>query len=86
PGRTPVCAAPRPSDAPRPPVPDQRADTDTQAFTPIGMAGAMSSTRARLLAGLGAAAGTVVIGAILAGRTQERTARRLAHPARHRHH
>ncbi|WUI01677.1 protein kinase [Spirillospora sp. NBC_00431] len=86
PGRTPVCAAPRPSEADGPPPPDRRVETDTQAFTPIGVTGAMSSTRARVLAGLGAAAGTVVIGAILAGRTQDRVAHRLSPPARHKRH
>ncbi|TDD31977.1 serine/threonine protein kinase [Actinomadura sp. KC06] len=90
--RTSVCAAPRqastsdPSSASDPSSPDRRVETDTKAFTPVAVAGAMSSTRARLLAGLGAAAGTVVIGAILAGRTQDKSGRRPSPPARHWRH
>ncbi|MFI0373733.1 serine/threonine-protein kinase [Actinomadura sp. 1N219] len=87
--RTSVCAAPRQastSDPSSASPPDRRVETDTKAFTPIGMAGAMSSTRARLLAGLGAAAGTVVIGAILAGRTQDRSSQRPSLPTRHKRH
>ncbi|WP_171064294.1 serine/threonine-protein kinase [Actinomadura soli] len=83
---TSVCAAPRQASTSNPDMPDGRVETDTKAFTPIGVAGAMSSTRARLLAGLGAAAGTVVIGAILAGRTQDKSAQRLSPLARHRRH
>ncbi|WP_165964096.1 serine/threonine-protein kinase [Actinomadura sp. KC216] len=79
-----VCAAPRQHDPSGPSLPDERVETDTRAFTPIAVAGAMSSTRARLLAGLGAAAGTAVIGAILAGRTQSKGGRRPLSPARHR--
>ncbi|WP_067801022.1 serine/threonine-protein kinase [Actinomadura formosensis] len=45
-------------------------ETDTQAFTPPGMAGTAPSTRTRLLAGLGAALGTVLIGAIIMGLAQ----------------
>ncbi|WP_165978175.1 serine/threonine-protein kinase [Actinomadura darangshiensis] len=44
-----------------------REGTDTKAFTPLGMARSRSSTRTRLLAGAGAAAGTILIGAIIAG-------------------
>ncbi|TDD64197.1 serine/threonine-protein kinase [Actinomadura rubrisoli] len=44
-------------------------DTATKAFTPlgIGLADAMASTRTRLLAGVGAAAGTVLVGAVVLG-------------------
>ncbi|MFB4307111.1 serine/threonine-protein kinase [Actinomadura sp. GTD37] len=59
----------RPGRAGRPP-PTDREGADTKAFTPPGMAGARSSTRTRLLAGAGAAAGTILIGAIIAGLTQ----------------
>lgn len=53
--------------------PEGRTQTDTRAFTPIGLAVAGSSTRTRLLAGAGAAAGTVLIGAIIAGLTQSKS-------------
>ncbi|MGI5207797.1 serine/threonine-protein kinase [Spirillospora sp. CA-108201] len=49
-------------------------DTDTQAFTPLGVAGATTSTRTRLLAGAGAAAGTFVLGAIILGITGAKAA------------
>jgi serine/threonine protein kinase len=42
---------------------------DTRAFTPPGMADATMSTRTRLLAGAGAAAGTLLLGAIVLGLT-----------------
>ncbi|WP_067461127.1 serine/threonine-protein kinase [Actinomadura macra] len=44
-------------------------DSATKAFTPIGLglAGGLSSTRTRLLAGVGAAAGTVIVGAVILG-------------------
>ncbi|TDC81322.1 serine/threonine-protein kinase, partial [Actinomadura sp. 7K507] len=60
------------SPPPRPSRSKGQEETDTRAFTPIGMAGAKSSTRTRLLAGVGAAAGTVLIGAIIAGLTQDK--------------
>src|SRR5690606_18381967 len=63
-------------------------DTDTRAFTPPGMVDATSSTRARVLAGAGAAAGTVLIGAIIFGLAQGRNEPQQrpdtpAHKARH---
>ncbi|XRQ12501.1 serine/threonine-protein kinase [Actinomadura welshii] len=72
----PAPAPPAGTPAPAPPRPGGREgpeDTDTRAFTPIGVAGARSSTRTRLLAGAGAAAGTVLIGALIAGLTQARS-------------
>ncbi|SFO90286.1 MULTISPECIES: serine/threonine-protein kinase [Actinomadura] len=60
-----------PPDAPYRPEPARHEETDTRAFTPPDAAGP-PSTRTRLLAGVGAAAGTVLIGAIIAGRTQGR--------------
>ncbi|WP_433463246.1 serine/threonine-protein kinase [Spirillospora sp. CA-128828] len=69
---TPQPLVPRPS-APYAPKPDDREETDTKAFTPLGVAGARSSTRTRLLAGAGAAAGTVLIGAVLIGLAQGRS-------------
>ncbi|MFA1542794.1 serine/threonine-protein kinase [Actinomadura monticuli] len=70
--------APRPRRTPAPAPPARPAPTDgegadTKAFTPLGMAGARSSRRTRLLAGIGAAAGTVLVGAIIAGLTQGRS-------------
>ncbi len=64
--------APRPHrpDAPAPSGRPSWEETDTKAFTPLGVADALSSTRTRLLAGIGAAAGTIVIGAVIAGLTQ----------------
>ncbi|MGP4024276.1 serine/threonine-protein kinase [Actinomadura sp. 3N407] len=64
-----AAGAPAPA-APRPVRPYGQEGTDTKAFTPIGVAGAMSSTRTRLLAGAGAAAGTILIGAIIVGLAQ----------------
>ncbi|SNR23453.1 serine/threonine-protein kinase [Actinomadura mexicana] len=49
-------------------------DTDTRAFTPLGVAGATTSTRTRLLAGAGAAAGTLLVGAVVLGITGARAA------------
>ncbi|NDU74323.1 protein kinase [Actinomadura sp. DSM 109109] len=69
-------AAHRPAPRPAPPEGAARSrrsgteDTDTQAFTPPGVAGATTSTRTRLLAGAGAAAGTLLAGAIVLGVTQ----------------
>lgn len=57
---------------PVPATPSRRSgaeDTDTRAFTPLGMADATTSTRARLLAGAGAAAGTLLLGAVVLGIT-----------------
>lgn len=58
--------------APAPATPSRRSgteDTDTRAFTPLGVADATTSTRARLLAGAGAAAGTLLLGAVVLGIT-----------------
>ncbi|MEU8801362.1 serine/threonine-protein kinase [Spirillospora sp. NPDC048819] len=63
-------AAPSSAAAPRAARRNGQEATDTKAFTPIGVAGARSSMRTRLLAGAGAAAGTIMIGAIIAGLTQ----------------
>ncbi|QXJ21016.1 serine/threonine protein kinase [Actinomadura graeca] len=51
-------------------------DGATKAFTPIGLGltEALSSTRTRLLAGVGAAAGTVLLGAIVLGLMEGRQA------------
>ncbi|MES9601546.1 serine/threonine-protein kinase [Actinomadura verrucosospora] len=57
---------------PVPATPSRRSgaeDTDTRAFTPLGVADATTSTRARLLAGAGAAAGTLLLGAVVLGIT-----------------
>ncbi|NKZ03634.1 serine/threonine-protein kinase [Actinomadura latina] len=75
--------APRPQRPPAPPSgrPGWE-ETETKAFTPPGMGGAggvrgmggaLPFTRTRLLASVGAAAGTVLIGAIIAGLTQGRS-------------
>ncbi|MFG2090500.1 MULTISPECIES: serine/threonine-protein kinase [unclassified Spirillospora] len=64
-----AAGAPAPA-APRPARRYVQEETDTKAFTPIGVAGARSSTRTRLLAGAGAAAGTILVGAIIVGLTQ----------------
>ncbi|MFA1547684.1 serine/threonine-protein kinase [Actinomadura chokoriensis] len=75
PGAGPVPRTRRIPSVPAPSVPAGPADrtgADTRAFTPLGMAGAVSSTRTRLLAGV-AAAGTILIGAIIAGLAQDRT-------------
>ncbi|GAA1808438.1 serine/threonine-protein kinase [Actinomadura chokoriensis] len=63
----------RPAD-PAPSAPPHWEETETRAFTPPGMAaGAIAPTlRTRLLAGAGAAAGTLLIGAIISGFTQGR--------------
>jgi hypothetical protein len=66
PVRTPTPVPPRPSGR------EGRRDTATKAFTPPGVADTTTSRRTRLLAGAGAAAGTALIGAIIAGRTQGR--------------
>ncbi|MEU8345806.1 serine/threonine-protein kinase [Spirillospora sp. NPDC048832] len=66
---------PRPRRAPAPagrPRPAETEAADTRAFTPPGMAGTAPSIRTRLLAGVGAAAGTVLVGAIIAGLAQAR--------------
>ncbi|MEO3824634.1 serine/threonine-protein kinase [Actinomadura sp. B10D3] len=63
-------ARPAPDAAP-PPVRAPHEERDTMAFTPPDVAGPPPSARSRLLARVGAA-GTVLIGAILAGRTQGR--------------
>jgi tRNA A-37 threonylcarbamoyl transferase component Bud32 len=52
-----------------------REDTDTKAFTPLRLAGASASRRTRLLAGVGAAAGTVLVGAIIIGLAQGKSDR-----------
>ncbi|WP_339154733.1 serine/threonine-protein kinase [Actinomadura luteofluorescens] len=49
-------------------------ETDTRAFTPLGVADATTSTRTRLLAGAGAAAGTLLFGAIILGITGAKAA------------
>ncbi|TYC10418.1 serine/threonine protein kinase [Actinomadura syzygii] len=71
---------PRPAPSPPPHVPPRLAadpvETPTKAFTPLGWAVTGPSPRTRLLAGLGAAAGTVLIGAIIVGRAQARLVRR----------
>ncbi|MFC4049155.1 serine/threonine-protein kinase [Actinomadura syzygii] len=71
---------PRPAPSSPPPVPPRLAadpvETPTKAFTPLGWAVTGPSPRTRLLAGLGAAAGTVLIGAIIVGRAQARLVRR----------
>jgi serine/threonine protein kinase len=88
PSDTPLRAAPRRSPAPRPrrrrpaagpstPFWSRKPsaeETDTRAFTPLGMAGATTSTRTRLLAGAGAAAGTLLVGAIILGITGAKAA------------
>ncbi|WP_158581612.1 serine/threonine-protein kinase [Actinomadura spongiicola] len=48
-----------------------RVEADTRAFTPTGVVETAPSTRARLLAVAGVAAGTVLIGAVLAGLAYE---------------
>ncbi|TDC52702.1 serine/threonine protein kinase [Actinomadura sp. KC345] len=77
----PVSAAPAPrlpdprpfaTPPPHPSRPEGQEETDTRAFTPAGVASARSSLRTRVLAGVGAAAGTVLIGAIIAGLTQDK--------------
>ncbi|HEY8482218.1 MAG TPA: serine/threonine-protein kinase [Spirillospora sp.] len=72
-----------PADGPSPAPPargghendrdDRHEDADTQAFTPPGAADAASSTRARLLTRAGAAAGTVLVGAVIVGLAQGRS-------------
>ncbi|MES9541757.1 MULTISPECIES: serine/threonine-protein kinase [unclassified Actinomadura] len=73
-------AAPRSSLTPRSrrrpvpgaPTPFRSRDSsaeDTRAYTPLGVADATTSTRTRLLAGAGAAAGTLLLGAIVLGLT-----------------
>ncbi|MFE9104954.1 serine/threonine-protein kinase [Actinomadura geliboluensis] len=74
-GGWPDAGPPRPRRTPAPtsrPRPADRAGADTRAFTPPGMDGTNSSTRTRFLAGVGAAAGTVLVGAIIAGLAQGR--------------
>ncbi|QKW38111.1 serine/threonine protein kinase [Actinomadura sp. NAK00032] len=66
---------PRPRRTPAPAGrsrPADRAGADTREFTPPGMADTAPSTRTRFLAGVGAAAGTVLVGAIIAGLAQGR--------------
>ncbi|QKG21465.1 serine/threonine-protein kinase [Actinomadura verrucosospora] len=46
------------------------ASTDTRAFNPMGIAGTLSINRTRVLAAAGAAAGTVLVGAVILGLTQ----------------
>jgi tRNA A-37 threonylcarbamoyl transferase component Bud32 len=46
------------------------ASTDTRAFNPMGIAGTLSINRNRVLAAAGAAAGTVLVGAVILGLTQ----------------
>ncbi|WP_329087172.1 serine/threonine protein kinase [Actinomadura citrea] len=83
PSDTPLRAAPRRSPARRRPAAGpspfwsrkpSAEETDTRAFTPLGMAGATTSTRTRLLAGAGAAAGTLLVGAIILGITGAKAA------------
>ncbi|QFG21174.1 serine/threonine-protein kinase [Actinomadura sp. WMMB 499] len=61
--------APRARTTPRPSRPARAADTGvpTKTFAPLGMTGVWASPRARLLAGAGAAAGTVLLAALIAG-------------------
>ena len=63
---------PVPAPAPSASSPEGREDADTRAFTPIGVASTRSSLRTRLLASAGAAAGTALVGAIIAGLAQDR--------------
>ncbi|MBO2443353.1 serine/threonine-protein kinase [Actinomadura nitritigenes] len=49
---------------------EDAASTDTRAFNPMGIAGTLSINRTRLLAAAGAAAGTVLVGAVILGLTQ----------------
>ncbi|WP_141582754.1 serine/threonine-protein kinase [Actinomadura sp. WMMA1423] len=79
PRRSPAPLPGRRRSVPGPPTPFRsqgsgNEDTDTQAFTPLGVAGATTSTRTRLLAGAGAAAGTLLLGAIVLGVTQAKAA------------
>ncbi|TDB85826.1 serine/threonine-protein kinase [Actinomadura sp. 7K534] len=67
PARTPAPAPPRPAAL------DGRRDTATRAYTPLDVEGTATSTRNRLLAGVGAAAGTVLVGAIIVGLAHGRT-------------
>jgi serine/threonine protein kinase len=64
-----------PPDGPRakashPSMAADAASTDTRAFNPMGIAGTLSAHRARVLAAAGAAAGTVLVGAVILGLTQ----------------
>ncbi|MBE1530273.1 serine/threonine-protein kinase [Actinomadura algeriensis] len=63
-------AAPRARTTPRPPRssrPDADTGVPTKTFAPLGMTGGWASPRTRLIAGAGAAAGTVLLWAFIAG-------------------
>ncbi|TDC66732.1 serine/threonine protein kinase [Actinomadura sp. GC306] len=66
PGGLPVPAPPRPAGT------ENRRETATEAFTPTDVADPGTSTRSRLLARVGAAAGSVLVGAIIVGLAQGR--------------
>ncbi|GAA4233195.1 hypothetical protein GCM10022254_35070 [Actinomadura meridiana] len=61
-----------PAPAAAPPGPADRCEADTAEFTPVGMAAPPSSIRTRLLAAAGAAAGSVLLGAIISGWGEQR--------------
>ncbi|MWA03808.1 protein kinase [Actinomadura sp. LD22] len=69
PGGTPSGVRP-PGTPPRPLAEGDGASAETRAFNPIGIASTLSINRTRLLAAAGAAAGTVLIGAVILGLTQ----------------
>ncbi|MFS2295441.1 MAG: serine/threonine protein kinase [Actinomadura sp.] len=94
-GRRPAAAPDPPAPVPsrgsgrrRRPARAAHEGTDTMAFTPTGVVDTTSSTRARVLAGAGAAAGTALIGAIIFGLAQgknepQQHPETLVHKARH---
>ncbi|MFB4303615.1 serine/threonine-protein kinase [Actinomadura sp. NTSP31] len=66
----PVPSGPAPSGPASGPGGDGGVSTDTRAFNPIGIAGTLSINRTRVLAAAGAAAGTVLVGAVILGLAQ----------------